>query len=206
MVLTRLPGRLTPPEVTEYSTPTQPLTEDDVPAPVVTEWIARLDADLAQRIDSAMRTAPGDCTDGRQLDAVDLASRRRRRRQNSYGSAVCGAEALAPMVGVGGPFHDLLLLGPDDRRNETTALLTFSAPAAERAAAAVRSFFIEAAAAPLGLDDGLARQLGTFLFALAVDALVEGRVLGAENHIDAAMVPAAAENQGSERSPSRRIP
>ena len=201
-MLTRPFGRLTTPGVTEYSTPTQPLAkDDDVPAPAVTEYIARLDADLAQRIDSALRLPRGDCNDGRKLDAAMLPddavlARRRARRstRNSYGVAVCGAEALAPMVGAGGPFHDLLLV-ESDKNNETTARpLAFRVPAAEHAAAAVRGFFGEAAvAAPLGLEPSLASRLGTFLFALAIDVLVEDRVLGAENSIEATVVPGAGE-------------
>ena len=79
--------------------------------------------------------------------------------------------------------NDLLLLDP--------SRLVFGFPAAAgdvARAAGVAVTFVQAYAPLLAIPDELAIQLGNFLFALALDTLVNNLPLGAENRIQSSLV------------------
>ncbi|KAI0004056.1 hypothetical protein F4779DRAFT_630464 [Xylariaceae sp. FL0662B] len=140
---------------------------------------AILDKGLASRIDEVMRRLH-DCDDGKKFDSEHKS---KKRAGASYGQAICGAETVASMAQPGGTFNDLLLLNPNQLP------FGFANPAGEVAQAAnVVVDFVLAYAPMLSIEPELAQQLGTYLFALAIDALVENIPLGETNRIKSSLV------------------
>lgn len=146
---------------------------------------AVLDADLASRISEIMRRG-ATCTDGRDFDAGK--TRRRQGPGPSYGAAICGVQAAAPNVQAAGALHDLLLLNNGDLHFEFANGAGDITRAAQQAVGFVLDY-----APLLAIDEALAADLGTYLFALAVDTLVESLPLGAENRIQSSQVTTATQ-------------
>lgn len=121
-----------------------------------------------------------ECADGRDFDdGTSL----RRRAGPGYGAAICAVEGAATMARQGGPLNDLLLLNPNQLR------FGFAAAAGDVARAAnIAVDFVVAYAPMLDLPEDVAVQLGNFLFALAVDTLLENLPLGEENRIEASLL------------------
>jgi len=142
--------------------------------------MAILDRDLASRIDEIMHRSQN-CEDGRAFDRSD--NSRRKRAGGSYGNAICAAEAVAGMAQTGGPFNDLLLL-----RAPHVSFGFIEAAGAVTRAAAITAGFVRDFAPLLDVDGDIAEQLGNFLFALAVNTIVEGNSLGDRNRIKATSI------------------
>lgn len=143
------------------------------------DLVAILDKDLASRIDEVIHRIK-DCEDGRKFDSEHGS---RKRAGPSYGQAICGAEAAASMARPGGPFNDLLLLDP----NQLPFGFADAAGAVAQAANVVADFVV-AYAPMLSIEPALAEQLGTYLFALAIDTLIENSPLGENNRIQSSLV------------------
>ncbi|KAH7333207.1 hypothetical protein BKA65DRAFT_596796 [Rhexocercosporidium sp. MPI-PUGE-AT-0058] len=148
--------------------------------PFVTgDFAAVLDANLASRLDEIMHRMT-DCADGRDFDSGKTL---RRRAGPGYGAAICAVEGVAAMAQPGGAMGDLLLLNPGQVR------FGFAAGAGDIArAAGVAVGFVQAYAPMLNLPDDVAIQLGNFLFALAVDTLINNLPLAEENRIEATLL------------------
>lgn len=167
------------PSVTPVSDPQDGLEKGDL--------IAILDGDLASRLDEVMHRDQ-ECDDGRSFDRSDHS--RRKRAGGSYGNAICAAEAVAGMAQAGGPFNDLLLL----RTPHVTFEFAEAAGAVARAAT-VAVGFVRDYAPLLDISADVAEQLGNFLFALAVNTIVEGQSLGDRNRIKATNIETEAPHQ-----------
>ena len=143
------------------------------------DLVAILDKNLASRIDEVMNRM-NVCEDGQKFDSEHGS---KKRAGPSYGQAICGAEAAAAMAVPGGPLNDLLLLDP------TRLAFGFAdAAGAVAQAANVAAGFVVAYAPILSIDPTLAEQLGTYLFALAINTLVENSPLGENNRIQSSLV------------------
>ncbi|KAH7381918.1 hypothetical protein BKA64DRAFT_749377 [Cadophora sp. MPI-SDFR-AT-0126] len=140
---------------------------------------AILDSSLASRLDEVMHRMI-ECADDRAFeDGTSL----RKRAGTGYGAAICAVEGAVAMAQRGGPLNDLLFLNPNRVR------FAFAAAAGDIARAAdIAVGFVLAYAPMLDLPDDVAIQLGNFLFALAVDTLVENLPLGEENRIKASVL------------------
>ncbi|KXJ93558.1 hypothetical protein Micbo1qcDRAFT_203626 [Microdochium bolleyi] len=164
------------PSVTAVTTPSNGLELGDL--------LACLDLSLASRIDEAMHRM-SDCQDGRDFDALQGSSR----AGTSYGSAICGAEAVVTMVRPGGAFNDMLLINP------TSVAIKFSEVAVPVfRASRVLAEFVLAYAPMLDIPTEAAEMLGNFVFALAVQTLVENVPLAAENPILGKLLSNSPEN------------
>lgn len=127
-----------------------------------------------------------DCEDG-QLFVDDIA----RKKMLAYvqnnpvvgnlGHAVCAAEGAATMAQPGGPLSDLLLLEPYP--------FLFKRGDFQDAARVVEEF-VRAYAPLLTIDEEAATDLALFLFALALDTIVDNLVLGTNNPIRASRLEA----------------
>ncbi|KAH7127662.1 hypothetical protein EDB81DRAFT_908042 [Dactylonectria macrodidyma] len=135
------------------------------------DFMAKLDPDLAARIDEIMHRT-SQCQDGSAFDSSHPASRKR--DPGTLGNAICGAQGAAAMAQPGGTLNDILLInGP-----------TFHFRAAEFAAAAQQVVnFVRDWAPILALDPAMATEVGQTLFILAVDTLMNGVPLAAENPV-----------------------
>ncbi|KAG4440793.1 hypothetical protein IFR05_003721 [Cadophora sp. M221] len=163
------------PSVTAVSTAHGPFVTGDL--------AAILDANLASRMDEIMHRMT-ECADGRDFDSGQTL---RRRAGAGYGAAICAVEGVAAMAQPGGALGDLLLLNPGQLR------FGFAAGAGDVArAAGVAVGFVQAYAPMLDLPDDVAVQLGNFLFALAVDTLINNLPLGEENRIEATLLTTEA--------------
>ncbi|KAK8015582.1 hypothetical protein PG991_008470 [Apiospora marii] len=141
---------------------------------------ACLDASLASRIGEIMRRG-ATCSDGSDFDAGKI--KRRRAARSSYGAAICGVQDAVPNVQAGSALQDLLLLDTGNLHFEFANGAGDIARAANQAVGFVLDY-----APMLALDEAAAADLGTYLFALAVDTLVENIPLGAENRIQSSLV------------------
>ncbi|KAI0431606.1 hypothetical protein F5Y09DRAFT_340451 [Xylaria sp. FL1042] len=143
---------------------------------------AVLDANLASRLDEIMHRLT-DCDDGRDFDAGSIS---RKRANPSYGNAICAVEGAVAMVQPGGALNDLLLLDPSRLH------FNFAGVAGEVSrAAGVAVGFVQAYAPLLSISDDLSIQLGNYLFALALDTLIDNLPLSGENRIASSLVTTA---------------
>ncbi|KAK4447190.1 hypothetical protein QBC34DRAFT_467708 [Podospora aff. communis PSN243] len=141
-----------------------------------------LDTGLAGRLAEYMQRAKL-CKAGEEFDREHASPARRRRAVGSYGEALCASKAVIGGIQPGGPWNDLLLLDP------TGVKFGFSPDSATASAAAGQFFEFARASAPLmAIAPERADQLSSYIFALAVDAVVEGLPLGGQNRIPATMV------------------
>lgn len=143
------------------------------------DLVACLDKDLASRIDEIMHRAT-DCDDGRSFNSK---RRSRKRGDPNYGAAICGAEAAALQASPGGPFNDLLLLDME----QLSFGFADAAGAAARAASVVVDF-VKDYAPLLAIDPSTAEQLGNYLFALAIDTLIDNNAIGQNNRIPSSLI------------------
>lgn len=137
--------------------------------------MAVLDTDLAARLDEIMRRTTS-CSDGSDFDSSHPSSKR---EAVSFGGPICAAQEAATMAQEGGTLNDILLLNS----------MPFHFPAGDVAdAAQVVINFVRDYSSMLDIDTDTAVQLGTVLFALAVELLVDGVALGAQNTIPASLI------------------
>lgn len=143
------------------------------------DLVALLDKNLASRINEMMHRSL-DCQDGRDFD---LANPSAKRAGLDYGQAICAAEAVIVSAVPEGPFNDLLLL------NLTQLPIGFAdAQVAITQAANVFAAFVQAYAPLLTVPPELADQLAVYIFALAIDTVVQGSVLAEQNRIPSSIV------------------
>ncbi|KAI1346531.1 hypothetical protein F5Y01DRAFT_321669 [Xylaria sp. FL0043] len=160
---------------------------------VTGDLAAILDADLASRLDEIMHRLT-DCEDGQDFDA---SSASRKRANPSYGNAICAVEGAVAMVEPGGALNDLLLLDPSRLH------FSFADAAGEVSrAAGVAVDFVQAYAPLLSISDDVAVQLGNYLFALALDTLVENLPLSGENRIASSLITTATTTPTSTATPT----
>ncbi|KAH7029901.1 uncharacterized protein B0I36DRAFT_412362, partial [Microdochium trichocladiopsis] len=142
------------------------------------DLVACMDIGLAARIDEVMHRAK-ECKDGQDFDATESPSR----LGGSYGSAICGGEAVVAMAQPGGAFNDLLLINP------TSITFSFAAAAGPVARASrVLSEFVLAYAPTLDITPEAAEMMANYVFALAVRTLIDNVSLAAENPIKSDLV------------------
>jgi hypothetical protein len=148
---------------------------------VAGDLAALLDKDLASRIDEYMHRVGLDCKDGKDFDSKNPS--RKRASGGTYGQAICAAEAVVAGAVPQGPFNDLLLLNP-------TQLPFGFADAAGNAfrAANVVADFVNAYAPLIAAPPALAEQLAVYIFALAIDTIVELTPLGSKNRIASSQI------------------
>lgn len=142
--------------------------------------VSNLDAGLGSRLDEIMHRMII-CTDGSDFDSShpNAVSTGRKRAAGTLGQAICAAEGAATMSQPGGSLNDLLLIN--------SVSFTFNAGDVANAAQVVIDF-VRDYSSMLAIDADTATQLGTILFALAIDTIVEGTVLGAHNTIAGSLI------------------
>jgi hypothetical protein len=106
-----------------------------------------------------------DCEDGRKFDANH--GSRKRASTATYGQALCAAEGIVAMSGKGGAFADLTLMSHDKIGIEFVA----TAGKAKDALLILKDFII-AYGPILAMPEELAEQLGTYILAIIIDAVV----------------------------------
>jgi hypothetical protein len=172
------------PAVTAVTTPSDGYGSGDL--------VALLDKDLASRIDATMHRAIN-CQDGQAFDSQHPSSKKR--AGATLGQAICAAEAVAAGAVPGGPFNDLLLLSP------TNLPFGFAdAAGATAQAAGVVADFVLAYAPMLTIGPELADQLSVYLFALAIDTIVQNIPLADQNRIQSSMVTTGTTTSASSTS------
>ncbi|KAB5539434.1 hypothetical protein GE09DRAFT_1248586 [Coniochaeta sp. 2T2.1] len=150
-----------------------------------------LDKGLADRLTEFMERTK-DCQAGSDFDQQHSATPRKRAGGGTYGQALCASQAVMGGVQVDGPWNDLLLLNP--------AGVHFQfAQAAGPAMDAANQFadFVHTYAPLMAVPTELVDQLATYVFALAIDAIVESIPLGERNRIKATMVTTSASPTGT---------
>jgi hypothetical protein len=144
------------------------------------DLVALLDEDLASRIDEFMHRST-DCQDGQTFDRQHPSAKKR--AGATLGQAICAAEAVAGGAVPGGTFNDLLLLSP------TNLPFGFAdAVGAVAQASGVVADFVQAYAPLLSIGPELADQLTVYIFALAMDTIVENIPLTNKNRIQSSMI------------------
>lgn len=172
------------PAVTAVTAPSNVFASGDL--------VALLDKDPASRIDEVMHRAM-DCQDGTTFDSQHPSSKKS--AAATLGQAICGAEAVAAGAVPGGPFNDLLLLSP------TNLPFGFADAAGGAAqAAGVVADFVLAYAPLLTITPELANQLSVYLFALAIDTVVNSIPLGDQNRIQSSLVTTGTTSSASSTS------
>lgn len=154
----------------------------------VGDLAAILDKGLADRLSDFMQRSK-DCQAGAEFDRQHNAPARKRQGAGggTAGQALCAAEAVIGGVQAGGPFNDLLVLNP--------AGVHFQfAQAAGPVLDAANEFadFVGTYAPLMAVPPELVDQLRVYIFALAVDLIVENIPLGERNRIKATMVTTSA--------------
>jgi hypothetical protein len=145
------------------------------------DLVAILDKDMAARIDEIMHRMV-DCEDGRKFDS-EQSLNKRAADVTKYAPAICAAEGVAGMATPGGPFGDLLLL-----KHDQMAFGFADAAGKAKDALVVVKDFVLAYAPMLTIPEDLADQLATYLFALAIETVIEGVTLTEKNRIEASLV------------------
>lgn len=167
-----------------YSTQTPSITPVTEPSNGFSkgDLLAILDKSLASRMDEVMHRLT-DCADGRDFDSQRNAAKR---SGESLGGAICATEGVIAMAGPGGPFHDILLLNPNNLN------IGFADPAGDVArAAGVAADFVRDYAPLLGaaiVDPAFLEQLAFALFFLAIDTLMNGAPLDEKNRIPSSLI------------------
>lgn len=157
------------------------------------DLVGILDKGLADRLNEFMQRTK-DCQAGSDFDQQHPAPAPARKRVSggTYGQALCASQVVMGGVQAGGPWNDLLLLNP--------AGVHFQfAQAAGPALNAANQFadFVHTYAPMMAAPTELLDQLGTYIFALAIDAIVESIPLGEKNRIKATMVTTTAGPTGT---------
>lgn len=146
------------------------------------DLVALLDTDLAARIDEFMRRST-DCLDGQTFDSQHPT---KKRAGSTLGQAICAAEAVAAGTVPGGAFNDLLLLSP------TNLPFGFAdGVGAVAQAAGVVADFVQVYAPLLDIGPDLADQLTVYIFALAMDTIVQNIPLTNKNRIQSSLITTA---------------
>jgi len=119
-----------------------------------------------------------DCADGRNFDSSH--GTRRRGGGTTYGQALCAAEGIVGMTGQGGAFADLTMLSHDKIG------IQFAANAGKaKDALVVLKDFIVAYAPMMVMPEQMAEELGTYILAIIIDAMIiENVPIGPMNYID----------------------
>lgn len=138
-----------------------------------------LDVSLANRLDEFMHRRK-DCQAGRVFDEKHS---KRRRASGSYGQALCAAQSVMQGATADGPFNDLVLLSPAGVHFQFV-----KAAGAAREAANELAEFVTAYAPLIALPEDLVEEISVYVFALAIDTIVENIPLGEQNRIKATMV------------------
>ncbi|KAM7212877.1 hypothetical protein V8F06_011727, partial [Rhypophila decipiens] len=166
----------TTPAVTAVTTPADGFENGDL--------AAVLDEDLAARLAEYM-SRHQDCEAGRDFDARNPtpATRKRQAGRGTYGGALCGTVAVLDGIAPNGPFNDLLLLARDG--------VHFNfAPAAGPALAAINHIneYYRTFAPFMGIPRDLVDQLTNYIYALALDRIVDNVPLSGKNRIKASLI------------------
>ena len=153
-----------------------------------------LDKDLARTLSDFMHRSK-DCQAGSDFDKQHPMSTPARKRAGggTYGQALCASEAVISMGGVeaGASWNDLLCLNPAGVWFEWAA-----GPALD--AAKQFADFVRAYAPLVELPGELTEQLANYIFALAVDTIVDNIFpLGESNPIKATMITTGANPSGT---------
>lgn len=121
------------------------------------------------------------CSEGDDFDQKHHNSKKR--AQGTFGKAICASIAVAGNAAPGGPFNDLLLLGPNSLPFGFADLHSAAAQASQIVISAVRAL-----TELVSLGPEIAEQLALYIFALSLDHIYDGLPLGEENRIHASMV------------------
>lgn len=139
-----------------------------------------MDEDLAGRVNEVAHRML-DCEDGRLFDSKH--GLRRRGGAVTYGQALCAAEGVVGMAGNGGTFADLTLLSHDRIGME----FANGADKAKEALLVLRTFIL-AYSPILAIPEDIVDQLGTYVLAIIIDALILDNIpIGPTNTIDPAL-------------------
>lgn len=161
------------------------------------DLVGVLDKDLAGRLGEYMQRSKA-CKAGDDFDKQHP-SPARKRAGGTYGQALCASEAVIGGIQAGGIWNDFLLLDPKG--------VQFKFSEASGTASAAASQFSEFAGAyrPLmGVTPERADQLSSYIFALAVDAVVQELPLGEKNRIQATMVTTSASSPTGTGCPDKK--
>jgi hypothetical protein len=134
-----------------------------------------LDANLAGKINEVAHLMI-DCEDGRKFDTAH--GSRKRAGTATYGQALCAAEGVIGMSQKGGALADLTLLDHSKMGMEFAA----TAGKAKEALLVLKDFII-AYGPVLAIPEEHAEQLGIYVLAIVVHAILEKIPIGPENYI-----------------------
>jgi hypothetical protein len=137
--------------------------------------LATLDANLAKKINEIAHLM-SDCEDGRKFDAAH--GSRKRAGTSTYGQALCAAEGVIGMSQKGGALADLTLLDHSKMGIEFAA----TAGKAKEALLVLKDFII-AYGPVLAIPEESAEQIGIYVLAIVVGALIDNIPIGPVNYL-----------------------
>ncbi|KAF2494344.1 hypothetical protein BU16DRAFT_563268 [Lophium mytilinum] len=156
------------------------------------DLVALLDPELASKIQAAMSKMT-DCDEGRKFDQEN--GSKKRAELSSLGQAICAAIGTTIQAGAGGPFDRMTLLDTGH------AAFTFVTMETARAALIVADF-VRAYASELTIPEESADQFANYVFALAIDSIVDKIPLGEKNRIASSLITTATSTSPSTSSTS----